>query len=109
MADSNLEIAFDELCGRDKRRFFWGYLWRSLLAAIASAVGGAVAGAVIGFVTVVIAQANGKSLADVSLLIRLLSGTAGFIIGVIVLWHLIRWLFRVRWFGHRLRLVRDAV
>ena len=109
MTENNRELTFDQLSNGEKWRFFWGYLWRSVLASIASVARGAVAGGVIGFVTVMIAQAMGKTLADVTFLIRVLGGTVGFALGAVVLWQLIRWLFRVRWFGHRLRLVKDAV
>jgi hypothetical protein len=101
-------VAFDSLPKQDKWRFVWGFFWRSLCIAAASALGGALAGAVIGFVVVVIAQALGNSLAEVIFLIRILSGTAGLVVGFAALWQLIRWCFRANWFGYRLRLVKDA-
>jgi hypothetical protein len=101
-------VAFDNLAGADRWRFVWGFFWRSICAAVLSALGGAVAGGVIGFVTVILAQVAGKSLADVTLLIRILGGLAGLLVGFGVLWLLIRWYFRANWFGYRLRLVRDV-
>ena len=101
-------VAFDNLTSADKWRFAWGFFWRSLCVAVLSALGGAVAGALIGFVTVVIAQSVGGSLADVELLIRILGGLAGLLVGFASLWQLIRWCFRARWFGYRLRLVKEV-
>jgi hypothetical protein len=101
-------VAFDNLASADRWRFVWGFFWRSVCAAVLSALGGAVAGGVIGFITVVLAQVAGKSLADVTLLIRILGGLAGALVGFGVLWLLIRWCFRANWFGYRLRLVRDV-
>jgi|SRR5688572_4953913 len=101
-------VAFDNLASADRWRFVWGFFWRSVCAAVLSALGGAVAGGVIGFVTVLLAQMAGKSLADVTLLIRVLGGLAGLLVGFGVLWLLIRWCFRAKWFGYRLRLVRDV-
>jgi ABC-type amino acid transport system permease subunit len=102
----SIGVSFDELSSRDKWRFAWGFFWRGLCIAALSMLGGAIAGAVIGFVTVIIARILGKSLADVMLLIRILSGTAGLFIGFAFLWQLLRWYFRAKWFGHRLRLVK---
>ena len=101
-------IRFDDLPDGDKWRFVWGFFWRSMCIAVLSGLGGAVAGFVIGFVTVVVAQALGKGLADVLLSIRIMSGAAGLMVGFAALWQLIRWCFRARWFGHRLRLVKDV-
>lgn len=101
-------ISFENLSSSDRWRFVWGFFWRSVCIAVLSMLGGAVAGAVIGFVTVVIAQALGKSLADVLLLIRVLGGLVGLLIGFAALWLLMRWCFRVKWFGYRLRFVRDV-
>lgn len=107
LADGDV-MAFDNLASADRWRFVWGFFWRSMCAAVLSAVGGAVVGGVIGFVTVVFAQMVGKQLADVILLIRILGGFAGLLVGFGVLWLLIRWCFRAKWFGYRLRLVRDV-
>jgi ABC-type uncharacterized transport system permease subunit len=101
-------ISFENLASTDRWRFVWGFFWRSLCIAVLSMLGGALAGAVIGFVTVVIAQVLGKSLSDVLLLIRVLSGLAGLLVGFAALWLLMRWCFRAKWFGYRLRLVRDV-
>lgn len=105
---ADIGVSFDDLPDGDKWRFVWGFLWRSLCIAVLSMVGGAIVGAVIGFVTVVIAQALGKSLADVMLPIRILSASAGLLVGFAALWQLMRWCFRVNWFGHRLRLVKHV-
>jgi ABC-type amino acid transport system permease subunit len=102
-------VTFDDLANANKWRFVWGYVWRSLVAAIASGVGGAIAGTVLGFLVGFVAQALGKSHDDVVLMIRILGGVAGVVIAFIVLWQLVRWLFLARWFGYRLRLVRDTV
>jgi hypothetical protein len=104
----NIGVGFDELSKDNKWRFAWGFFWRSMCVALLSMLGGALVGAIIGFVTVVIAQSFGKSLADVTVLIRILSGSGGLAVGFVALWQLIRWCFRVTWFGHRLRLVRDV-
>ena len=101
-------ISFENLASADRWRFVWGFFWRSVCVAVLSMLGGAVAGAVIGFVTVVIAQSLGKSLADVLLLIRILGGLAGLLVGFAALSLLMRWCFRVNWFGYRLRFVRDV-
>ncbi len=104
----DIGVGFDELAKDDKWRFAWGFFWRSLCVALLSMIGGAVVGAVIGFVTVVVGQAFGRSLADVTIFIRVLSMTGGLVVGFAALWQLIRWCFRARWFGHRLRLVKDV-
>jgi hypothetical protein len=104
----NSGITFDNLASSDKWRFVWGFFWRSVCVALLSMLGGGVAGAVIGLVSVTIAQVLGNSLADVILLIRILGGTAGLLVGFASLWQLIRWCFRTRWFGHRLRFVKDV-
>ncbi|MGA9335406.1 MAG: hypothetical protein WBV39_14095 [Rudaea sp.] len=107
LADSR-GISFENLASTDRWRFVCGFFWRSLCVALISMVGGAVAGGVIGFVTALIAHAFGKSLSDVLLLIRVLGGLAGLLVGFASLWLLIRWCFRVKWFGYRLRFVRDV-
>jgi hypothetical protein len=105
---ANFGISFDDLASADRWRFVWGFFWRSICVAIVSSLAGAAAGAMIGFFAVVIAQSVGSSLEDVMSLIRILSGGAGLLIGFAALWQLIRWCFAVRWFGHRLRLVKDV-
>jgi hypothetical protein len=102
-----IPVAFDDLASGDKWRFVWGFFWRGLCLTAASAVGGGIAGGVVGFVVATLAGVLGKSLSDVMLMIRILGGVAGAIVGFAMLWLLIRWLFRVHWFGYRLRLVRE--
>ena len=104
----NISVHIDDLSQDDKWRFAWGFFWRSAVVAVLSMLGGGIVGAIIGFVTVLIAQAVGKSLADVLLLIRVLSGCGGLLVGFAAMWQLLRWCFRTRWFGYRLRLVKDA-
>jgi hypothetical protein len=103
-----LGIHFDDLPNGDKWRFAWGFFWRSMCIAILSMLGGAVAGGVIGYVTVAVAQAFGSSLAEVVLLIRILGGVAGLLVGFAALWQLVRWCFSAKWFGYRLRLMKDG-
>jgi ABC-type methionine transport system permease subunit len=102
-------VTFDELRREDQWRFVWGFFWRSMCATVVATLGGAVAGGLIGFVVGIAIQLMGKSFAGNEWQFRILGGLIGFVIGFIVLWQLIRWLFHVRWFGYRLRLVRDVV
>ena len=102
-------VTFDDLATADKWRFFWGYVWRTLVAAIASGIAGGIVGGILGFLLSFVTGFLGTSKEDTLQLIRLVGGTAGLVLGFVVLWHLIRWLFAAPWFGYRLRLVRDAV
>ena len=101
-------ISFDQLTQRDKWRFFWGYVWRSIVVALISSLAGAVVGGFIGLIIGGIGAALEKPQAQVLLAVEIIGAILGGLIGLFACWQLIRWLFRARWFGYRLRLVRDA-
>jgi hypothetical protein len=104
----DIGIGFDDLRDGDKWRFVWGFFWRSLCVAVLSMAGGAIAGGVIGFISLIFARVFGKSAADALLFVRIAAGGAGLLIGFASLWLLVRWYFGAKWFGHRLRLVKEG-
>lgn len=106
MTPNKSVVAFDELTTRDRFRVLWGFFWRGLLITIASTVGGGVAGFVLGFILGIIGHALGWSVESIRTGGAILGGIAGLVIGLSLLWQYIRWLFRAKWSGYQLRLIR---
>ncbi len=100
-------VAFDELHTADRFRVLWGFFWRAVLTTIASALGGGIAGFILGFILGIVGHASGWPIESIRSGAAILGGIAGMIIGLIFFWQYIRWLFRAKWRGYQLRLVRS--
>lgn len=107
MASSKSQIVFDELITADRFRVLWGFLWRGILTTLASMLGGFIAGFVLGFILGIIGHALGWSNDSLRTGASVLGGIAGLIIGLTLFWQYVRWLFRAKWSGYQLRLVRS--
>ncbi len=101
-------LGFEDLSRKDQRRFYWGFVWRSLVAALASVVGGMVVGGVVGAIMGGIAGALHVDQMRMLPFYRLVGMILGVVVGLVVTWYFIRALFRAKWFGYRLRLVREG-
>ena len=106
MTSDNSIVMFDELATRDRFRVFWGFLWRGLLTTIASALGGGIAGFILGFILGLVAHFLGWPPESIRTGGVILGGVTGFVVGLCMLWQYLRWLFRAKWSGYQLRLVR---
>jgi ABC-type amino acid transport system permease subunit len=107
MTSNNSIVVFDELTAGDRFRVFWGFIWRGVLLTIASAVGGVIVGAMVGFVLGLIAHFLGWPANLLKTAAGILGGIAGGAVGLWMAWQYIRWLFRAKWSGYQLRLVRQ--
>lgn len=107
--DNDSTIAFDRLEFRSRIAVAWAFFWRALLITIASTLGGGVAGFILGVAAAIVATMLGVSTSGEGFLLfaRILGGTAGLAIGILLFWQYIRWLFRAKLGGYHLRLVRD--
>jgi O-antigen/teichoic acid export membrane protein len=107
MTSDKAIFAFDELKIGDRFRVVWGFVWRGLLTGVASALGGGIAGAILGAVIGFIGHLLGWPMDSIRLGAQILGGFAGAVVGLCLLWQYIRWLFRAKWSGYQLRLVRQ--
>ena len=107
MTRENSIVVFDELTTGDRCRVFWGFIWRGLVITIASAVGGALVGFILGFALGLVGHVLGWPADSIKTGASLLGGIAGAVVGLVMVWQYIRWLFRAKWSGFQLRLVRQ--
>jgi len=101
-------VVFDELAIGDRFRVFWGFIWRGLLITIASALVAFIIGAILGFVFGLVAHFLGWPPDSIKRGGGILGGIAGAVVGFSMIWQYIRWLFRAKWSGYQLRLVRQG-
>jgi len=101
---------FDDLTPRERWRVWWAFIWRGLVITVCSTLAGAVAGFAIGFIVAFAGAAHGHDARDpgVQRLIRVLAGTTGCVIGLVLGWQYVRWLFCASLGGFRLALVRES-
>lgn len=107
MTSSDSIVVFDQLTIGDRFRVYWGFMWRGILMTIASAIGGFIAGAVLGFTLGLIGAGLGWPAGSLETMAGVLGGIAGGAVGLWMVWQYIRWLFRAKWSGYQLRLVRQ--
>ena len=100
---------FDDLRHHDQLRVWWSFTWRGLVISLCGALGGGIAGLFIGFAVGIAAVILGHYPLSpgLQLLVKILSGLAGFAAGLALSWLYIRWLFRTRLSGYKLLLVRE--
>ena len=103
-------VEFDQLEFRSRAGIAWGFLWRGTLATLASGVLAALCGFILGLIAGVAAPLLGYrgSVERLIAAIRVPSGVIGLAIGLAIFWQYVRWLFRARIGGYRLRLEREV-
>ena len=103
-------VEFDRLELRSRAAIVWGFAWRALLAVLASAVCGLLVGVLLGFSIWLAAALFGYRGSPERLQRAGLfpSAVVGVAIGIAIYWQYVRWLFRARLGGYRLRLTRDG-
>lgn len=99
-------VVFDELQGNDKLRVVWGFFWRGIVVGVLSALGGGILGGVLGFVLGLLGHLAGWSVETIRTWGGIVGLFAGLFVGLGMLWLYVRWLFRAKWSGYQLRLVR---
>lgn len=99
-------IATSEVSGSEWLQLMWGFLWRGIVFTIACMVAGGIAGAIVGAVIGMVMGIVGATIGQ----IRSVTGTVGFILGLLVGFLLLRfyiaWLLQGRYGTLRLALVR---
>jgi hypothetical protein len=84
----------------------WAFLWRGLVINLLSILGGGVTGFVMSFILGVVITLLGFQFTNVAGTI--IGGASGFILGLVLFWVYVRWLFASNLAGYRLALHKDA-